>query len=168
MTPEHSLTDLSQGPDAALVIEAYAIHAAHVDDVDAIAAIAGVSVETVNRMLADPRGLAKLNAAATKAEAEGKTLAPFARRIRLKLLRAVDATVEKGIDGFEAVELDKLVERILVQDDRMKSAQKDPYANLPTINVQIIHGRITAEVIEPGVKEADVIDVVAVEPQGDV
>lgn len=159
MTGLTALDSLTDDREAFAALEsAYALHAAHVETEEQLAAIAGLPVEVVKRYMEDQHSLAKLEAAATKAEVEGKTLAPTARRVRMKLLRAVEATVDKGVDGFEAVELDKLTDRIIAQDEKAKAADKDPYAHLPVINVQIIHGHITAELTKP-VTRADVVDV---------
>jgi len=118
------------------------------DEAD-LAACSGLALETVERLLDQPGVAAQLEAARIKAEHEGKTTVPLAQKIALKLLRRIDAEAD-SVDAAGAAELMRPINRILENHDRVRLAEKNSYADLPTINFTIGPGHaITTSVARP-------------------
>jgi hypothetical protein len=140
---------------------AFAHHGDHVDTAEQLAAIAGVDVETVQGFLNDPASVTALVAYRTKLEASGALRPVRVGRALDKVFSTIEAELDKGVDGFEAVELSKPLIRFLESSERIRLAEKerDANSNLPVFNfIFSSTGGFSAEQVFP---TAVVVDVAA-------
>ena len=137
---------------------AFAHHSDNVDTADQLAAIAGVDIETVQGFLNDPDSVKALVAYRTKLEAEGNLRPVRVGRALDKVFSTIEAELDKGVDGFEAVELSKPLIRFLESSERIRLAEKerDPNANLPVFNFIFSTSGFTAEQVSAPVVVVDV------------
>jgi hypothetical protein len=137
---------------------AFAHHSDHVDTAEQLAAIAGVDVETVQGFLNDPDRVKELVAYRTKLEAAGALRPVRVGRALDKVFSTIEAELDKGVDGFEAVELSKPLIRFLESSERIRLAEKerDANANLPVFNFIFSSRGFSAEQVFPTAVLVDV------------
>lgn len=112
---------------------AYRLHGEWVKNEAELAAISGVPEIEVREFLRDPITLARLEAEAIKAEADGSINTVLARRASTNFLRTI-LRYSKEADVSEIPDLHRVLSRVLDQADRVRLAEKGT-ENLRTISV---------------------------------
>lgn len=115
------------------LIRAFALHGSSIQSYSELAAIAEMTESEVEAWMAVPGVLAVLQAAATKAEAEGKTQVVLARKAHTNFLNTI-FKASKDLDISEIPDLAKVVARAIEQADRVRLAERDS-ENLPLIHI---------------------------------
>lgn len=138
------------------LLKTYADHSGSVDSTAELAAVAGMTEGEVEEWLQDRDVSAVLEAAAVRADAEGRTLVIFARKARLNFLRTIYRE-SKDVDITDIPDLDKVLTRVLDQADRVRIAERET-ENLPLVHITFGAGfELKTEVVTPR-KFGDVID----------
>lgn len=153
-------TKLIEGAIPTAMEVAFAHHGDLVDTAEQLAAIAGLDVEMVQGFLNDPASVKALVAYRTRAEAKGELRPVRVGRALDKVFATIEAELDKGVDGHEAVSLSKPLIRFLESSERVRLAEKerDANANLPVFNFIFSSTGMTAERVRP---TAIIVDVAA-------
>lgn len=140
------------------LLKAYALHSSTIVSAAELAAIAEMSEPEVTAWLLDPDALALLESAATKADAEGRTLVVIARKARSNFLQTIyKASATTPIEDIP--DLDKVLARVIDQADRVRLAERE-VENLPLVHITFGAGfKMSTEVVAAR-RQGDFIDAI--------
>lgn len=136
--------------------EAYARHSDHLETAQQLADVSGIDLAVVLWALDDGPASRQLEAYKAKLQAEGKTLPVKAHRALNKAVDAIHEQLDKGVDGFEAVELSKPLIRILENTERVRLAERDKEdGRRAVVHITVVNGTTQVRATLPDVIDVD-------------
>ena len=163
MTNREPLPQIDHGVVARKLKATYPVAEALGHDMTGLVALADITPDELVEHLRTPGALESLDAAKIRAQADGSLLETRALVMMDKVLDIIQSEIP-GMDAGEAVDISKVLQRILEAADKRRAAQRDDgKKQLPTFifNFDLSAGQMTAnmDVIQPGEDGAYITDV---------